>query len=131
MESGFAHLQRFSTREQAMNVTTSPRLLIFAAILRLIVPIDFGISILISSLLHFILTVIWILNNISFNHKNARKKNNIILTVSIQSKDRDDKGRKKAIANYSPQWPQKTMPVFSANYFSFFITGYIKIIFRK
>ena len=60
-----------------------------------------------------------------------QEKNNIILTVSIQSKDRDDKGRKKAIANYSPQWPQKTMPVFSANYFSFFITGYIKIIFRK
>lgn len=45
------------------------------------------------------------------------------LTVSIQSKDRDEKGRKKAIAKYSPQWPQKTMPVFSANYFSFFVTG--------
>ena len=60
-----------------------------------------------------------------------QEKNNIILTVSIQSKDRDEKGRKKAIANYYPQWPQKTMPVFSANYFSFFITGYIKIIFRK
>lgn len=43
------------------------------------------------------------------------------LTVSIQSKHRDEKGRKKAIANYSSQWPQKTMPVFSANYFSFFV----------
>ena len=106
-----------------MNVPASPRLLIFAAILRLIVPIDFGISIPVSSLLHFILTVGWLLNNISFSHKNARKNNNIILTVSIQSKDRDEKGRKKAIANYSPQWPQKTMPVFSANYFSFFVTG--------
>ena len=45
------------------------------------------------------------------------------LTVSIQSKYRDEKGRKKAIANYSPQWPQKTMPLFSANYFSFFVTA--------
>lgn len=45
------------------------------------------------------------------------------LTVSIQSKHRDEKGRKKAIANYSSQWPQKTMPVFSANYFSFFVTA--------
>ena len=52
-----------------------------------------------------------------------QEKKNIILKVSIQSKDRDEKGRKKAIANYYPQWPQKTMPVFSANYFSFFVTA--------
>ena len=58
-----------------------------------------------------------------FPPQKCKKKIIFFLTVSIQSKHRDEKGRKKAIANYFSQWPQKTMPVFSANYFSFFVTG--------
>ena len=57
-----------------------------------------------------------------FPPQKCKKKIIFFLTVSIQSKHRDEKGRKKAIANYFSQWPQKTMPVFSANYFSFFVT---------
>ena len=53
------------------------------------------------------------------------------LTVSIQLKYRDEKDRKKAIANYSSQWPLKTMPVFSANYFSFFVTGEKRWLFPR